>query len=338
MRHPRTSNARGVLIIWLALFLLLLVGFLSVGIDLAKLATTQSQLQAAADAAALAGGTAIDSLTGHINQSGAVVRAQNVGSNNKAYELIPTPVAIDAADITFPTDTTIHVVTKRVGDTGMVTHFVGAFLGSTFHKLDMTASAEAIVERAGSACCNLVPVGAIPPFGNFATGCDSQYVLRLAPQQNIQGDYYFVDFPPCDQGACAGDQSTGANTFRCLIANGYCCCVNIGDSLIAEPGSMSGPFVQGINARFNADPDQREGICYEQYTGNGSRVITVPITTLPTGARSAVQVKGFARMFIKSRATGGVNATLIGEFIDQVIVGGGGGPPNSTAFTVHLVK
>lgn len=330
---------RGVLIVWLALFLLALIGFVSVGVDLAKLSVTQAQLQAAADAAALSGCTAIDSLTGNLIQAQAIARAQDTGFRNKAYEMVPTPVVIDAADITFPSDSSIKVVAKRVDDSGMITHFVGAFLGSAFHKLDMKASAVAEVRIAGAACCGLIPVSGIPPIGeNFQTGCDHEYEMRLAPGESIQGDYYFVDFPPCDQGACSGWPETGANTFRCLLLNGYCCCINIGQVLVAEPGSMSGPFVQGINNRFDADADQRQGICYEDYTGTGERVITVPITTPPTGARDPVTVTGFSKAFIKYKATGGVNASLICEFITGVIRGEGGGPPSSLAFSVHLVK
>jgi len=331
---------RGVLIVWLALFLLVLIGFVSVGVDLAKLAVTQSQLQAAADAAALAGGTAVDSLTGTILQPQAILRAQDTGSRNKAFEMVPTPVVIAAGDITFPSDSTIKVIAKRVDDTGMVTHFVGAFLGSAFHKLNMQASAVAEVRRAGAACCGLIPVGAIPPIaGGFQTGCAYQYDLRLAPGAGISGDYYFIDFPPCDQGACAGFPQTGANTLRCLIRNGYCCCISVGQVLQAEPGSMSGPFVQSINTLFDNDADQREGICFEQYTGTGDRVVTVPLTTLPTGGRAPVTITGFAKFFIKYRPKGGVNAQLQGEFIQGVIRGtGGGGPPGVNSFVVHLVK
>lgn len=331
---------RGVLIVWLALFLLVLIGFVSVGVDLAKLAVTQSQLQAAADAAALSGGTAIDSLTGGIIQAEAVARAQDTGSRNKAYEMIATPVAINAADITFPSDSTIKVIAKRVDDTGMVTHFVGAFLGSAFHKLNMQASAVAEVRRAGAACCGLIPVSGIPPVGqDFQTGCDHIYDMRLAPGGGIQGDYYFVDFPPCDQGACAGFPETGANTLRCLIRNGYCCCITVGQVLQAEPGSMSGPFVQSINTLFDNDADQREGICFKDYTGTGDRIVTVPLTTPPTGARGPVTITGFAKFFLRDRPKGGAQASLVGEFIQGVIRGaGGGGPPGVNSFIVHLVK
>src|SRR5437762_1321040 len=117
LRHP-AGNQRGILIIWLALFLLLLIGFVAVGVDLAKLSATQGQLQTAADAAALAGGTAVDPGTGKLIHDLAVSRAQTTGLRNKAYELTPTPVEILASDIEITGDTMITVYARRTAASG----------------------------------------------------------------------------------------------------------------------------------------------------------------------------------------------------------------------------
>src|SRR5216117_3101049 len=61
---PRVLRDRGVIFIWVALFLLMIVGFVALGVDIAKLMATRSQLQNAADSAALAGASAIDPATG----------------------------------------------------------------------------------------------------------------------------------------------------------------------------------------------------------------------------------------------------------------------------------
>jgi len=53
-----------------------LIGFGSLSVDVAKLATTRTQLQNAADAAALAGASALDPATGVIQQATAIARAQ----------------------------------------------------------------------------------------------------------------------------------------------------------------------------------------------------------------------------------------------------------------------
>jgi uncharacterized membrane protein len=73
-RRPR--NERGVVFLWVALFLTLILGFVALSIDIAKLMTARSQLQNAADAAALAGASAIDPATGAI--VGATARSSTV--------------------------------------------------------------------------------------------------------------------------------------------------------------------------------------------------------------------------------------------------------------------
>ena len=72
---PSRRNERGVVIIWTALFLIMMLGFVAIGIDVAKVMATQSELQNAADAAALAGASAIDGSTGTLIQDQEIGRA-----------------------------------------------------------------------------------------------------------------------------------------------------------------------------------------------------------------------------------------------------------------------
>lgn len=336
----RANSQRGVLIIWLALFLLLLIGFVSVGIDLAKLGATQGQLQTAADAAALAGAARIDSLTGHIIPAEATAAAIAVGAQNKAFELTPTPVAIAGSDVEILTSQTIRVTARREGSTGMVTHFAAAFLGPVFHKLDMKASATAIVEPAGAVCCNIIPMAAVPTdAGPFVVGCPTQYILKEPGGSGTNGNYGLLDLPACDQGVCAGMNPNGAATVKCLIANGYCCCLTVGQKLDTEPGAKSGPVRQGLQTRWDNDSDRRDGICYEQYTGNGQRVVVVPVVDgIDVSGKKPVTLQGFATFFLKERPGGGAGQPIVGEFIHDTIFGTGNGPPNSLTFTVHLVR
>ena len=53
-RTRDTQQQRGTVLVWFALFLLTLVGLISLGVDVAKLMGARTQLQNAADAAALA--------------------------------------------------------------------------------------------------------------------------------------------------------------------------------------------------------------------------------------------------------------------------------------------
>ena len=98
---------------------------------------------------------------------------------------------------------------------------------------------------------------------------------------------------------------------------------------------MAGPTVKGLQDLWDSDSDRRSNICYESYTGNGARVINVPIITALPNGRSDVTVLAFASFFLSSRPTG--NADVIGEFINLVVPGIGGGT-QGTSYTLRLIK
>ncbi len=339
-RECRTGRGeRGVVIIWLALFLLVLLGFGSLAVDVAKLAATRTQLQNAADAAALAGASALDPATGVIQTDLAVSRAQAVAASNKAFIGDPQPVVLAAGDVTFPSAGRVRATVRREGSESMVTT-LAQVLGVT--RLSVTATATARVETTGTALCGVVPLGVSPePGQTFQVGCSNVYTLKVGGGAGSNGQYGAIDFPTCpDRGVCAGMPATGANTFRCLMANGYCCPVSLGDVLNTESGNMSGPLRQAIDARFDADAVRVENICYSEYLargGTGQRVFFVPITT-PVAGQPSVTVLGFAAFFIKQRPGAGNQGTLQGEFLYQVIPGTGGGTGSgAVAFSIRLV-
>jgi hypothetical protein len=105
------------------------------------------------------------------------------------------------------------------------------------------------------------------------------------------------------------------------------------------PGNKVGPFAQGLRDRWNLDTDQREGICYSQYTGNRMRVVTVPIVDdFSVNGKKCVKVVAFAAFFLQSKPTGGGDQNLKGEFIYDVLPGEPGGPQNSKTYVVHLIQ
>lgn len=336
----RTRNQRGVLIIWLALFLLILLGFVALGMDVAKAIATKTQLQNAADAAALAGASAIDSLSGAILQPEAIVRAQSVAAKNSAYQDTATTVNIDAADITFATVDGLQQVTvwaRREGASPMVTAFAQVF---GYPTVGLRAHATAQVARAGKVC-DLVPLGLNPPpDSSFIPGCQNVYQLKAPGGGGSNGNYGFVDFPSCDAGPCGGMNPTGANTMKCLIANGFQCCFSESAQINTEPGNKSGPFLSAMQSRFKADTDQRQGICYSEYHGNNERVVTVPEITPPGSGRTNVTVTGFANFFLRDLPGSGNNSTITGEFLYMTSVGGGGsgGGPGGSGTGVYVVS
>ena len=332
-------SERGAIIVWMALFLLLLLAFGSLGVDVAKLAATRTQLQNAADAAALAGASALDPNTGLIQTDVAVPRAQVAALSNKAFVSDPQPIVLDAADVTFPGPGMVRVTTDWSPWRRVVTT-LAQVLGIT--RLEMTATATAKVDTTGTALCGIVPLGCTPPAGQtFQIGCSNIYTLKVGGGAGTNGQYGAVDFPNCgDQGDCAGMPATGANTFRCLLEHGYCCGVSIGDVLNTESGSMSGPTQQAINYLFDNDVVKTQDICYDDYLaagGNGERVVFVPLTT-PVAGNATVTVQGFAAFFLRARVGSGVNQSLTGEFLYKTIPGtGGGSGSGAVTYSLRLV-
>src|SRR5437773_11470973 len=111
--RPRNRSQRGTIIIWFTLFLMTLIGVSSLGIDMAKVMAAHTQLQNTADAAALAGASAIDPVSGKLVPDSVVVRAQQFGGLNQAFVDGPTPVVIDAADVVLVDDHTVR--SRRAG-------------------------------------------------------------------------------------------------------------------------------------------------------------------------------------------------------------------------------
>src|SRR5213592_1489994 len=161
-RTHRSRQERGVVIIWLALFMLLMICFIAVGVDLAKLMGTRTQLQNAADAAALAGASSVSPTTGVIDPSTALSRVQQTAALNKAFIDAPQPVVVEAGDVTFPSSDRVRVTVRREGANSIVTYFANA-LGIA--SLQMKASATAKVDTAKTVSCGIVPLAAAPPSG-----------------------------------------------------------------------------------------------------------------------------------------------------------------------------
>jgi len=342
MKPPRKSvhrNERGVVIIWSAFFMLMMLGFVALGIDVAKVMATRTELQNAADAAALAGASALNLTTGQIMPDSAVMRAQYTSAGNKAFVDAPTSVTLLAADVQVnPNENWVKVTVRRnsATDGSMITH-VAQVLG--IKTVDISATATAKADRTCEQCEKMVPMGAVPRTGeqNFQVGCQNSYVLKKSGGGSVApGNYLALSFPECDEGPCAGMPSTGASTYRCLLEHGYGCCIRIGQVIQTEPGTMSGPTNSGLNARFDADSDPRQNICYSDYHGNGSRIVNVPVITPIGNGRTNVTVTGLAAFFLTQRPNG--NGDVIAEFIYDVVPGSGGGGCNSNVFTIRLIE
>jgi Flp pilus assembly protein TadG len=342
LREGLRRGERGVIIIWMALFILVMFMFVALGIDGAKLMATRGQLQNAADAGALAGATAIDPATGAMLIDEAKARAAATAAANRAYQFVPTPVQVADEDIVVDTTArTVTVTARRWDDQGMVTQF-SKLVG--IPKLNVKATAVAQVNRPTTVCTKLRPFGVDTLNVNqFVPG--QEYVLSegLAP-----GNYEFLNFPTCGEGPCSGFGSGGADEVRCLIENGYGCCIDIGQDVPVKTGTIAGAVRAGVDYLFDHDVVSAEYpssqlnsyAAYQAAGGSDLRVVIVPLVTwhLLSGSNSYAHVNSFASFFLKRRYGNGSNNYFTGEFIDHVIPVGKGNGNGGTVYIVHLIR
>jgi hypothetical protein len=167
-----------------------------------------------------------------------------------------------------------------------------------------------------SPLCVLVPVAIrSAPGPDFVAGC-TEYVLRYGGGSGAQGSYAALDFPACPDEPCA----SGAARYRCEWAYGYPCCIDSGACVPSLSGNQSGPTVQAIAARFAADTDQREGVCYVEYTGNGERLILAPITgpLQGSGSGSCYELIHYGQFFLTRIPGGGSQGFVFADFLGYV--------------------
>lgn len=158
-----------------------------------------------------------------------------------------------------------------------------------------------------------VPIGVlVPAGGDFVADCSRPYLLVDA----AGGNRSFLVLPPCNASSCAG--SNGANMLRCLLENGYACCIHAGDVVQTEAGQYTGALVPGLQARWDRDTDRRSDICYGQYLGNGARVLQVPIIRPTAPGSSQATVVVLAEFFLGHRPSGGGDRAVYGEFVQKL--------------------
>jgi hypothetical protein len=340
--RPSRRGEEGIALIYVAVFLLVSLWFVSLAVDAGKLMAARTELQAAADAAALAAASAIDPETGEINVDLARARAAETSSLNRAMHDIKRPVVIDPAnDVTFPTPQQVQVTVRRDNTNGMpvLLHFA-----QTLGLPSLGVRADAIAEAAvlNNVCQGLAPFAPsqLPNGVPFSTSCDSSYVLKVGAQGNQQGNFQLLHYPDCPEDEFDG--GGGANAVEYYIRNGYKCCAGIGDELVeTEPGNKVGPVRDALIWRFRQDTDQ-QSTCYQNYHGNGMRIFLTPvIESFDLNGRKMAKIKGFAAFFMKEEPHGSMSQHGVpGQFIRYVAPGEiGDAPPESTGvYGLHLIE
>lgn len=304
-KYKILKEETGQAMVLFAVAAVVLFGMAGFAIDIGKVAMQKSEMQNAADAAALAG--AQDLL-----DSGAENTAQVYAELNGVSE----------ADIEInPTNTDpkkIEVVCTRT-----IQYSFARILGFT----DTTVETRAV---AGLSGVNSV-TGAVP------LGVESQtleygetYLLKNnAGSGQHQGNF-----------GCLAFGGNGANVYGNNLKYGYDDVLSVGDTVDTEPGNMAGKTSAGISYRINQDPTAT----FETVQKDSPRIVIVPmVNTMDVHGRKEVTIVGFAVFFIENTSTTGhgnnANASISGKFMEMFVPNSTAGAETSYgAYNLRLIE
>jgi putative Flp pilus-assembly TadE/G-like protein len=323
-RHHLVRDERGMSLIFLGVCMAAFIGTATLAIDVGMFMSARTQAQTSADSAALSGVTALvfNNFNDRTPTGPAVQSAISAGQKNKIAGGAPT---IASADVTFPLSPSgasnrVQVDVHRTGANAVPT-LMGSFLGLSTVNINATATAEA--SPANAMTCvkpfmipdkwsetqtppwdpsdtfemydnhgNLLPDrDAYFPARNCLTCRDNpgytgytvardkgmQLILRAGTGTNINPSFYYSWKMPGD---------TGGDFYRDNIATCNTSLMHWYDLIIQEPGDMSGPTIQGINALIARDPSaywegSANGGCNcvkgSRYQGQSPRVFPIPL-------------------------------------------------------------
>ena len=351
------KRERGSILATSAIGMLAILLAVGLGVDISRFYLTKAELQNAADAAALAAVSALDTSPAGIHK--AVDRA--VASMNK-YDFRTTDVAFPRANVVFAknlnddpymseasaavatTAKEIRFVKVTTDPSAVPVSFAVSVLGTSQNQIT-TATAGFSVPL--NKFCNFLPVSVIDYGIPMTPG--QTYTFRAGPTGSIApGNYQIL--------AVAG---SGGQDVRVGLAAGVDKCASPGEEYAVDTktGVTAGAVRQGLNTRFDeyqtsqVNPDEmppdsniKEGINHGTYltpgTGDvqtpshpgiaGRRVVVIPIVKEGEydQGRNVVKFDRFGLFFLKTKVGGGNGGEMEAEYIDVPQLGQGGYDPN----------
>lgn len=345
----RRDGERGAILAMTALGMLALLLAAGLAVDISHFYLAKTELQNAADAAALAGASALNqSSSGITEATNRAVKAMNNYEFNKLGISLTRanvqfavnldgPYMSEAAAAGSPSNIRFVQVTTPQKQVGVF--FAASVLGS---QKNLSASATAGMSIPTNIYCNWLPVSVIDYDIPMMPG--NVYTIRAAPGNSVSpGNYQIL--------AVAG---RGGKDVRIGLASGVDLCEEAGATynIDTKPGVTSGPVRQGINTRFDdysggqVDPDSqppdtniKENITYQQYVDGtptqapnhpgvpGRRVVIIPIVKLAEfdQGRDTVRFNRFGQFFLRTKVGNGNGGDIQAEYIDDIVVAGKGG-------------
>ncbi|MFN2530720.1 MAG: pilus assembly protein TadG-related protein [Pyrinomonadaceae bacterium] len=344
------KNERGSILATSALGMLTILLAVGLGVDISRFYLVKTELQNAADAAALAGVSALNGSPLGINK--AVTEATK--QLNK-YDFNKTGITIQTVEFSQNlegnyVDSTgaqaqadkIRFVRVKTAPSAVNVSFAALVLGNS---KNISATATAGYSVPLNIICNFLPISVIDYDTPIVAG--QTYTFRSqAGTMPSPGNYQIL--------AVAG---SGGADVRVGLAAGVDQCAAPGAtySVDTKTGVTAGAVRQGLNTRFDdyqtsqvnpydmpPDLNIQQNINYDQYkSGSPSqspshqgfdkrRVVYIPIVKLAeyNQGKSTVTFNRFGQFFLQTKVGSGNGGDLVAEYIDDIVIGSGGYDPN----------
>lgn len=365
LTHGGRRNERGSVLAISTLGMLAFLLATGMCVDISHLYLVKTELQNAADAAALSAAASLNSDDGGITKATdiAVSALNSYEFNKKGATVNRTDVrfAVNLRDFDNGTDysesgakavaSRIRFVKVTVPAKPVNVFFASVALGSS---RNIGADAVAGMSVAPNYFEHILPVSVITDNDGDDILPGNMYTIRRAPSTAVTpGNYQILAI----DGSGASDDRTG-------LANGVDKQVGVGDYVQTKPGVSAGAVRQGINARFGdyasqldpatspPDVNVKEGITYQQYldtqqTGGqsganfqspargtgvwGRRVVLIPIVKKSEfdNGRDTVQIFRIGAFFLRTSVDNGNGGDIQVEYIGlRTVLGSGGYNPN----------
>jgi Flp pilus assembly protein TadG len=349
MRRSNSENKRerGSVLAMGALGMLTFLLATGMAVDLGHFYLVKSELQNAADAAALAGASALNSGPAGIQraQERATAAMNNYEINSKGLKsaefVVTYSASLNGGYVSYGSALgqaqNIRFVRVETPTVPVQVFFAAPVLGSS---KNLKAEATAGMSLPVTDPCDFLPVSVID-YGTPIKPGDT-YTFRSAPAGTVSpGNYQLL--------AVAG---AGGQDVRIGIGSGVDACAAAGEEYAVDTktGVTAGPVRVGVNTRFDeygaqVDPTRQppdtniqENITYDQYKAGspttppthpgvaGRRIVIIPIVKQGEydPGRNVVKFNRFGLFFLRNKVGAGSGGDLVVEYIDDKIVYGRG--------------
>lgn len=315
LRKRDGSKGQAMFIVIIALPVI--VGVLTLVMDVGNLYYNQVSMQVAVDSGVLSGALYLPSYP-----TQAVSVAENYAELNgiKASEIVSCTVSPDEKTVLMTTSRDIPCFFCAVLGEGTA-HAQTAPGPETNSGTGVQASASALIVPIRAAT-GVVPLGL-----DYRTNLNFGNVVQLKQGQVGAGSW--------DPLALGGN---GASNYKTNIENGYSGKVTVGDMIDTEPGNVVGPTNSAFQYRISMGQNQFSSGTFQNHDLNDPRVMLIPVVDFSNiNGKSQVPMMGFAMMWIVSVDGQG---TITCYFIQQSVPNAQPDPTGSatTGATTPILK